>query len=212
MKWEEFVEIVRDLPVIDTEILLAQVSDPASLRVQISRWEKRGKLLQLKRGIYLLAEPYRKVNIYEPYIDSILQKPSYISLEKALEYHGLIPESVPVYTSVTTKRPGKFTTKLGIFVYRHIKPSLFWGYNSVTINNQTAFFASPEKSILDFLYLNKIDVSLDYLEELRLQNIEKIDLDKLSEYTKRFNKRKISHGVEILKEYIISLKKQEKTL
>ncbi len=212
MKWEEFVEIVRDLPVIDTEILLAQVSDPASLRVQISRWEKRGKLLQLKRGIYLLTEPYRKVNIYEPYIASILQKPSYISLEKALEYHGLIPESVPVYTSVTTKRPGKFTTKLGIFVYRHIKPSLFWGYNSVTINNQTAFFASPEKSILDFLYLNKIDVSLDYLEELRLQNIEKIDLDKLSEYTKRFNKRKISHGVEILKEYIISLKKQEKTL
>ncbi|PJA61909.1 MAG: hypothetical protein CO162_03805 [bacterium (Candidatus Ratteibacteria) CG_4_9_14_3_um_filter_41_21] len=212
MKWAKFVEIMRDLPVIDTEILLAGVSDPDPIKVQISRWEKTGRIIQLKRGIYLLAEPYRKVNINEPYLASILKKPSYVSLEKALEYHDLIPEAVPVWTSITTKRPGKFITKVGTFVYRHIKPSLFWGYESVVVDNQTAFIASPEKGLLDLFYINKIDVSLNYLEELRLQNVEKVNLGRLSEYARRFNKRKISHAVEIIKEYVISHKEEEKVL
>lgn len=212
MKWGEFVEIVKDLPVIDTEILLAGVFEPGPIKVQISRWKKTGKIIQLKRGMYVLAEPYRKVDIYEPYLASILKNPSYISLEKALEYHSLIPEGVPVYTSVTTKRPGRFISEVGSFVYRHIKQSLFWGYDSVTVNNQTAFIASPEKGLLDLLYINNTGVSLDYLKELRLQNVEKIDLGTLYEYARKFDKRKISHAVEIIKKYIVSYKEEEKVL
>ena len=77
-----------------------------------------------------------------------------------------------VYTSVTTMREGTFTSKAGKFDYRHIKEALFWGYNSVTLNKQTAFIASPEKALLDFFYLNRIKISLEYLEELRLQNLD----------------------------------------
>lgn len=214
MKWEEFLRITGNLPVIDTENLFAGVTDPASIEVQISRWKKAGKIIQLKRGIYLLAETYRKIEIYEPYIAAILKKPSYISLEKALEYHNLIPEAVTVYTSVTTKRPGRFVSRTGIFDYRHINESLFWGYNSLTVNKQTAFIASPEKTLLDFFYLRLkgVKVSLDYLLELRLQNLEKIDLDKLSEFARRFKKPRILYAAEVIWEYIASYKEGEKEL
>lgn len=212
MKWNELLKIAADLPVIETEHLFVGASDPKTIEVQVSRWAKAGKLIQLKRGVYLLAQPYRKVDVFGPYIASVLKKPSYLSLEKALEYHNLIPEAVPVYTSVTTKRQGNFASKFGTFDYRHIKNSLFWGYNSVRFKEQTAFIASPEKALLDFLYLKEVDVSWEYVKELRLQNLGKVNLGKLIKYAKQFKKRRILQAAELIKKYSIDAKKGERAL
>ena len=202
MKWLEFLNITQKLPLINTEILLSGVSNPRPAKVQISRWEKAGKIIQLRRGIYLLAEPYRQRELFEPYIAAVLKEPSYISLEKALEFHGLIPEAVAVYTSVTPKRPRKFVSKVGVFNYQHIKTSLFWGYNSVTVRKQTAFIASPEKALLDLVYLKNIKVSADYLEEMRLQSLEKINPNILMSYAQRFAKPGILRAAGIIKKFI----------
>ncbi|MBN2097694.1 MAG: hypothetical protein JW714_04360 [Candidatus Omnitrophica bacterium] len=212
MKWEEFLNIAGELPFIETEILLAGMSDAKAVKVQISRWQQVGKIIQLKRGVYLLAAPYRKVKIFEPSLASVLKKPSYLSLEKALEYYDLIPEAVPVYTSVTTKRPRRFTSAAGIFDYRHIKTALFWGYSSVTVNQQTGFIASPEKALLDFFYLKGVKVSVEYLSELRLQNVSKIDLQRLFDYGRRFKKPGILSVCAVIEKYIEARKEEEKTL
>ena len=212
MRWEEFINKVVNLPVIETEMLLAGISSSAPIKVQISRWQKAGRLIQLKRGVYLLAEPYRKVAVYEPYIASLLKRPSYLSLEKALEYHNLIPEGVVVFTSVTPKRQAKFISPLGTFLYRHIKNSLFWGYTSVVVNNQSAFIAQPEKALLDLIYLNKIKVSYEYLTELRLQNLEKINLKKLIDFARRFEKGDILSSAKLMREYISTYKKGHRYL
>lgn len=212
MKFEEFVKKSGKMPVIDVENLLSGVSDPLPLKVQISRWVKAGKLIQLKRGFYLLAEAYRKSDICEPYIASILKVPSYISLEKALEYHDLIPEAVTVYTSVTTKRQGRFVSKIGIFDYRHIKRPLFWGYKSVVVNKQTAFIAFPEKALLDLCYLNGMRISQDYLEGLRLQNMEKINVDRLFQFAKKFKKPGMLKVAKEIEKYMNSNTKSEKAL
>lgn len=212
MNWAEFLKTIGKLPVINTENLLAGVSDPAGIEVQISRWNKAGKIFKLRRGIYLLAEPYRKVEVYDPYIAAILKRPSYISMEKALEYHNLIPEAVTVYTSVTTKRKGRFASKAGIFDYKHIKKPLFWGYTSVTVNKQTAFIASCEKAILDYFYVKRLNISLDYLYELRLQNVKKINIEKLFEYARRFKKPKMLYVARMIKEYNALSGLGEKTL
>ncbi len=212
MKLEDFIKITRDLPVIEIELLLAGIPNPDPLKVQISRWEKAGKLIQLKRGIYLLADPYRKTEVYELYIASVLKKPSYISLEKALEYYDLIPEAVKVYTSVTTKRAAKFSSPVGVFSYKHIKNSLFWGYKPVTLRQQTAFIATPEKALLDLIYLSGIKVSPEYLEGLRLQDIEQINLDILFEYAKRFKKPGMLRAAKLIKKYIQSYDDRGKTL
>ena len=212
MKWEEFLNLVAKLPVIETELLLAGVPDQRSLKVQISRWQKAGNLIQIRRGIYVLAEPYRRLEVYEFYLAAVLKKPSYISLEKALEHHGLIPDAVSVYTSVTTKRPGKIISDMGVFDYRHIKSSLFFGYNSSTVNRQTAFIASAEKALLDLCYLKGVDISEKYLKGLRLQNVGKIKTDRLFACAKRFKKPGILKNARVIADYIDSYEDEEKTL
>jgi len=207
MNWERFLKIAGRLPVIDTKNLCIGVFDPSGIEVQISRWKKAGKIIQLKRGVYLLAKPYRKVEVYDFYAAAILKKPSYISLEKALEYHNLIPQTVTVFTSVTTERQGRFASKAGIFDYRHIKEGLFWGYVSVITDEQTAFIASAEKALLDFFYIKRAKISLKHLRELRLQNVEKINLEKLFEYARRFKKPKMLHVAGVIKEYSTLSKK-----
>ena len=212
MKLEEFLKRVRGMPLIDAENLLAGVIDPGPVKVQLSRWRKSGKLIKLKNNIYLLAENFRKVDIYEPHIASVLKKPSYISLEKAFEYHGLIPEGVPVYTSVTTKRPERILTPIGAFDYRHIKNSLFWGYDSVIVNKQQAFIARPEKALLDFFYLKGLRVDDGYLEEMRLQNFGKVNCNRLITYAKRFGSPGVLKVARIIKRFVSERKKEEKHL
>ncbi|HBR15698.1 MAG TPA: hypothetical protein DD723_09225 [Candidatus Omnitrophica bacterium] len=212
MEFIDFLSKAQGLPVIDTRVLSAGLMDSSVIKVQISRWEKSGKLIQLKRGIYLLAEPYRKIKSSGFYIAGVLKNPSYISLEKALEYHGLIPESVAVYTSVTTKRPTRFQTPAGIYDYRHVKPDLFWGYTSFVLNGQTAFMATPEKALLDFFYLRPGVVSLEYLDELRLQHVENINQKKLAEYALRFQKPGLVRTTDVVQRYINNHQKQVKEL
>lgn len=97
MKFETFLDQVQDLPVIEVENLLAGQPHPDALRVQLARWHKAGKLIQLKKGYYVLDKPFRKKGVNEFYVAAILKAPSYISLEKALEFYDLIPEAVPTF-------------------------------------------------------------------------------------------------------------------
>ena len=212
MEFNSFISKVQGFPVVDTRIFSAGGGHSLSLKVQISRWVKAKKLIQLKRGLYLLAEPYRKISPAEFYIASVLKKPSYISLEKALEYHGLIPEAVSVYTCVTTKRPESFKTPAGRYDYSHVKPSLFWGYISLNMSGQIVFMATPEKALLDFFYLKHVKVSLDYLKEMRLQNVRNIKLNKLLEYARRFKKKNLIETARLVGEYIKEEKKGVKKL
>jgi len=202
MEFKNFLLRVQNFPVVDTKILSTDLAESLSIKVQISRWVRSGKLIQLKRGIYLLAEPYRKLSASEFYIASVLKSPSYVSLEKALEYHGLIPEAVPVFTSVTTKRPTVFETTFGRYDYRHIQPSLFWGYGSLNFNGQTVFMATPEKALLDFFYLKHVKVSLDYLREMRLQNMDGFSQERLEEVAQRFNKPGLTRAVKWVGQYM----------
>ena len=212
MKWEEFILIAGKHPVVETKILLTGFSRPSSLRVHIGRWEKSGKLIKVKRGVYLLANPYRKIELWEPYLASLLKRPSYLSLEKALEFHGCIPEGVPVYTSVTTKRQATYSSSVGTFSYRHIDPSLFWGYDGHTLRDQTSLIASPEKALLDLIYLYRRKLPYGYIRELRLQNIEKFDLDRLLEYAGRFEKPRIIKAADSIRKHLEEVAAAEKEL
>ncbi|MCF7873043.1 MAG: hypothetical protein K9L95_05575 [Candidatus Omnitrophica bacterium] len=188
MKWDEFLSTVRKWPVIETSLLIKK--NP-SLRVQINRWVKANKLIKLKRGFYLLAKQYRQLDLFEPYLANVLKSPSYLSLEKALEYYNLIPEGVAVFTSVTTMRQGRFLSKVGVFDYRHIKSDLFWGYKSVKLNKQIGFIAEPEKALLDFFYLKAPKFYKDFIYELRLQDLDKLNVKRFLDYAHKFKKPKI---------------------
>jgi hypothetical protein len=180
MKFKRLIEIVGDVPVFETGLLLAGTADPADVRRQLSRWTKSGRLFQLRRGLYALAPPYQKIKPHPFVIANHLIPSSYVSLQSALAHYGLIPEYVPVTTSVTTRRPARWETPLGAYAFRHLKIQQWQGYRRIELGGgQAAFIAEPEKALLDLIYLQPMGDSPGYLQGLRLQNLHRLDPDEL---------------------------------
>jgi predicted transcriptional regulator of viral defense system len=169
------------------------------VRRQLDRWVKSGRLIQLRRGVYSVAPPYQADAPHPFLLANHLRNSSYVSLQSALSHYGMIPEFVPVTTSVTIGRPEELQTPLGRFVFRHVKKEAFFGYTRTEISRgQFVFLASPEKALLDLLYLTQRSDSPEYLEELRFEPTDRFDWTALREYAGRLENRKLKRAVELL--------------
>ncbi|MGB2864773.1 MAG: hypothetical protein WBC05_15710 [Sedimentisphaerales bacterium] len=195
MKFVNLLEKVSDLPVFTVRFLSAG-GNLAQIRLQINRWVKDGKIIRLHKGLYTLAEPYRKVTS-EPFcIANSLKQASYVSLHSALSWYAMIPEFVPAVTSITTGRPQTIETPLGRFEFRHVSKKYFWGYQQVELKfGQTAFIAYPEKALLDLVYLTPGGNKIEFIEGLRLQNFEQINRAVLHEFVERFQSPKLNRAL-----------------
>ncbi len=199
MKFSELVDIVSELPVFRTSFLLAGDRDPADVRRQLARWKAAGKVIQLRRRVYVLATPWRKVEPHPFLLANELHRPSYVSLESALSHHGLIPEAVPVTTSLTAGRPAILDTPLGRFRYRHLRPGAFFGYRRVPVlRGQEARVAEAGKALLDLAYLAPGGDTREYLEGLRLEGLDGLRPEALRELARRWNRPKIDRVVAAL--------------
>lgn len=160
---------------------------------QLSMWQKQGYITKLKNGVYIFNDALAKTSPEE--IALFLYEPSCVSLEKALSIYGIIPEMVYATTSVTPKTTRRFKNKLGIFIFKHIQPNLFFGYGKA---KNGILMADPEKALLDLLYLNKIKTEVD-LASLRLNwpAIKKsFDKNKFKKYAKAYKKLTLAKTIE----------------
>jgi hypothetical protein len=115
----------------------------------------------------------------------------------------MIPEFVPSVTSITTGRPQSVETPLGRFEFRHVSKKYFWGYQQIELKSGlNAFVAYPEKAMLDLIYLTSGGDEIEFIEELRLQNFEKIDRKRLSQFAKKFRSSKISRALANIEEIL----------
>jgi len=188
MNFEQLLYIVADQPLFETGLLLSGDVDPNDVRRQLSRWVSSGKLQQLRRGLYTLAPPYQKISPHPFLIANFLMPGSYVSMQSALAYYGLIPEYAAQTWSVTTARTAHWT---GGFQFQHLAPYLFFGYQRVKLpQEQSAFVATPEKAILDLTHLTPNADDIDYLRQLRLQNLKQLNLERLSKFVQRAGKPK----------------------
>jgi predicted transcriptional regulator of viral defense system len=196
MEFQNLLEIVQDEPVFDTGLLLTGGVNPREIRRQLSRWRQSGKIYHLRRGLYSLAPPFQKITPHPFLVANRLLSASYVSLQSALAYYGMIPEHVPVTTSVTTSRPARWETPLGIFDFRHIQIPFFDGFRVVDLGEkQQAFIATPEKALLDLIYLEPAGETLDYLAELRLSNLDRLDWQHLERLARKIEKLKLLRAV-----------------
>jgi len=203
MKWVDLLNLIGEEPLFTSALLRSGRVSDAEVRSQLSRWTKAGRILQLRRGVYLLAPPYRKVEPHPFLIANHLRSGSYVSLQSALAHYGMIPEHVPVVTSVTTARPERLDTPVGTYSFQHVKQSCFFAYVQVEISQrQRAFIATPEKALLDLMYLTPQGERDLYLRGLRLQNLETIDPHALAMAVERFGNAKIRRGAENVKRII----------
>jgi hypothetical protein len=144
-------------------------------------------------------------------IASRIRKPSYVSLQSALSYHGAIPESVPSVTSVTTGRPGRFETALGDFLCRHLGPGLFWGYRQVEFGEGgTACIALPEKALLELFYFTSGPIRPSFVRELRLAP-DVLDSQSLQRFANRAAKPKLIRAAALAVR-VLGEEKQGETL
>lgn len=202
MKFKDLLKKVGDVPCFTSRFLVAG-ENLLQVRLQLARWVKDGRIIKLHKGFYTLAEPYRKIKP-EPFsLANSLKSPSYVSLQSALSWHGLIPEFVPATTSITTARPQVIETPFGRFEYRHVNKNFFWGYQKVELSeNQQTFVAIAEKALLDLVYLTSSGDQKEFLRELRLQNLEKLSKDTLLQYAEKADSPKLRRAVINIQEII----------
>lgn len=209
MNFKEVKSKFKDHLMIDSQAISLS-KKPDYLRRQISEWKEKGWLVELKRGIYVINDPYFIEKISNLYIANKIYFPSYISLEYALFEYELIPEKVNLVTSVSTRKTTHFKNHFGTFLYKTIKKELFFGFKEITRNNSKILFATREKALLDFLYLNlnqfKRDKHMNILKEYRFQNLGSLRMKELNSYLKRFKNKKLEEIVKCLKDH----KKEER--
>ena len=137
-------------------------------RNNLTRWCRKGLLVKLRNQYYAFPE-CRQMSDFARYVANRIYAPSYISLHSALSFYGMIPEEVVQVTSVTTLKTAKFENNFGIFHYQNVKTPLYFGYEIKTMQNgRGLLFATPEKALLDLLYLNPYYKTEQDMEELRL--------------------------------------------
>jgi len=200
MRYSQLLHLVGKSPLLETPLLTVGKVSPYQAQRRLSDWSKAGKVTPLRRGLYVLPKAKRKFEPHPFLIANRLVAGSYVSLEMALHYYSLIPEYVAVITSITTGRPREWENEFGRFLYRHLHPRYFFGmeYRLIT-GQQYAYVAYPEKALLDLLYLRKGGDSPDFIGSLRLQNLEQLDLERLQQFTNRFNKSKLHRAAAVIK-------------
>lgn len=135
----------------DYQTLLDVLKNYERPRDKISDYLRKGVIVRIKKGLYIFGEGYRKKPYSRELLANLIYGPSYISLDYALQYHGLIPERVEALTSVTTGRSRRFETPVGLFTYRKISVQVFrFGMTRVELDGQSAFLiAIAEKALAD---------------------------------------------------------------
>ena len=143
---------------------------------------KKGEIVRIKKGLYLLSPEYGGA-IDKFVLSNLIYGPSYVSLEYALSYWGLIPERVEVVTAVTNKRNKRFQTPIGEFSYRYLNSAIFHLGRVLVKNGESSFIiASKEKAICDKIasipQIKSIQDVGNYLDvDLRVDLEELADLD-----------------------------------
>ncbi len=134
------------------QLLVSIFKDYERPNDKIYQLAKEGVIQSIKKGLYVVGPALNLDRKPEPFLlANHILGPSYVSVETALSYHGLIPERVYEIASMTTQAPRKFNTPLGTFTYTRLPlPYYAFGIRSEKLaDDQYAMVASPEKALFD---------------------------------------------------------------
>ena len=175
---------------------------------KVKRWLNQKKMLHIRRGLYCLTDKVNYLRKPHPYeLAQYIYGPSYISLETALSFHKLIPETVYTITSVTSKRAKEFKTKLGVFSYLHLPIESFYTEVELIKENDYQFFmAKPWKAICDYVFCYKKDWNSfePLLESLRInyEDLPWLDNEKTELLNEYYHTSRISNFLKNIQKKI----------
>ncbi len=202
---------LTETPCIDTQMLLNLLADYKKPREAILRMVKNGELVRLKNGFYLISEKITqgstKIIPFEQ-IANLLYGPSYVSMEWALSFYGMIPERVHTVTSMTLGRNKEYHTPIGDFSY-FILPSKSYSIG-ITQKKSPDFvggflIATPEKALVDMVFktcknLDKDQLKDELLESKRIDRecFHKLNKELLENIAKSYHAKHVQHLVNLI--------------
>lgn len=197
---------------VDYQFVMDCLRNFASPRSKLTGLLKSGALIRLKKGLFLLGPIYKRSPYCFELLANMIYGPSYVSLERAMQIYGLIPEHVEVVTSVTAKISKDFQTPIGLFLYAHCHPKSY--SIGVTIRsfseNENAFIATPEKALTDMLTIRRGKVtSMHEMEQILLGDlrIEEEDLLALDiKHIKKIQEAYPHSAIYFLEKWLLHLK------
>lgn len=151
MKYIEFKERFKNYLVFSLQDV--RKHEPAFYCHRLNAWQKKGYLQKVVRGYYVFTgEVTSELDLF--LIANRIYPPSYVSLESALSYYDLIPESVYGITSVGTRNTWQCHSPQATFSYRKITGDRMFGYTLLPHLGQQIKMAEAEKAVLDYCYFH----------------------------------------------------------
>lgn len=175
------------------QVILDILKNYKSPNDKISELVKKGELISIRRGLYVPNFDAGSPAVSPFLIANHLRGPSYVSLETALSFWGLIPERVYEISSATTKTSKDYENKIGRFTYHHL-PSPYYSFGLKRVEvapNQAAILATPEKALCDKIVLTSGIIlrsakqTLEFLvEDLRMEedSLKELDLKMITSW------------------------------
>ncbi len=180
----------------DSELFLLLKGTPASRHNLLKRASKpNGCLMRLRRGLYQLAPRYQRSELNVLSLAQKIYSPSYVSLESALSFHGLIPEAVYAVTSASLNRSKTFKTPVGQFVFSQVPQGIFYlGVERIKKDKTVYLMASPAKALADYICKNQPPWTriTDLLESLRIERRDlQIHKSEIGELIKNYKSKQV---------------------
>jgi len=196
----------------DYQVLLDHLREYERPRDKITDLLKQKTIIRIKKGIYVFGKKYARRPISREVLANMIYGPSYISLNYALHYHALIPERVEAVTSVTCKRSRRFSTPVGLFIYRGIPMKAYQiGIDQVTLEDKRSFLiALPEKALCDKIDQDRgtaisthAEMQTYLIDNLRLdaEDLRKMDVALILEIAERYRSRKIKLLAKVIQRF-----------
>jgi hypothetical protein len=140
----------------DYQMLMQSLRSYRYPRAKISALLKSKAIIRIKKGLYVFGDGWARRPVSREVLANLIYGPSYISLDYALHFHGLIPERVERLTCCTWGRARLFTTPVGIFSYRPISHAAYAiGVDQFAVESgdlaRRCLMAVPEKALADKL-------------------------------------------------------------
>ena len=202
MRFNEFWEAFKSYTVVSVNEI-RKVDSHFNLR-RLVEWQGKGYIKKIIRGYYIFADLKLDENVLFE-IANRIYSPSYISLEMALSYYHMIPESVYGLTSATSRKTMVFETEVGDFIYHTVRPRLLFGYKLVNYSGKKFKIAEPEKALLDYFYLNTSIQSKDDFAGIRIgkdQYFAQVDETRLVAYLNEFQQMSLAKRVRNFMRYM----------
>lgn len=188
--------------VFDYQTLLTVLSGYARPRDKITEMLRRQEIVRVKKGLYLFGERFRRGPYSRELLANLIYGPSYISLEYALHYYGLIPERVETVTSVAYGRARRFETPVGLFTYQSAPLRGFQrGVQRIELEDELAFLiAVPEKALAEKVraergvgIMTQHEMKTYIFENLRIDPsvLVTLQIDQLQDIAQRYRSRRI---------------------